>query len=131
MPNALDDFLAAHATRAWSWGGVDCSMVLADWAVTNGHADLLEPYRGAYANEAECFRIVAAHGGLYPLIAEQCERIGLVRARQAERGTIGVIGSAAHVRRQWGAIHDGARWRVRGIDGFGFMTARALGMWRI
>ena len=44
----LDEFLAAHALLPWGWGTVDCSLVLADWAVACGRADPAAHLRGNY-----------------------------------------------------------------------------------
>ncbi len=125
----LDDFMAAHADLAWEWGTADCSLVLADWAMANGHPDPAVSLRGAYTDELGWQRIVVARGGLFPLVSDICARAHLPPANVPGRGVIAVIGAPHSALRQWGAIHNGERWLVRNADGFVPMTARALGMW--
>jgi hypothetical protein len=127
----LDAFLAEKGALPWAWGTVDCCMVLADWSIANGREDLLARYRGAYDDAESCRRIVIERGGLLPLISDQCAQIGLAAVEAPARGAIAVIGSRLHPLRQWGAIHDGDRWRVRTADGFASVTARPLGVWSV
>lgn len=131
MAADLDAFLAAHAARAWSWGDVDCSMVLADWAIACGHADPAAALRGSYADELGWKRIVVRRGGLLPLVNDVCARAGFALVTGPARGVVGVIGSIRNPERQWGAIHDGARWQVRTVEGFTPMTAQTLGLWSV
>ena len=127
----LDDFLAAHTALPWAWGSVDCSLVLADWAVANGHPDPAPDLRGAYSDDLGWRRIVVARGGLRPLVSDLCARAGFASVLSPARGVVGVIGALHNVDRQWGAIHDGTRWLVRGTEGFAPLTAHPLGMWVI
>lgn len=127
----LNAFMAAHEEQAWAWGTVDCSMVLADWAIDNGHPDPAAALRGTYSDELGWKLIVVARGGLLPLVSDLCARAGFTATDTAARGVIGVVGSVRHPDRQWGAIHDGERWLVRAADGFGPITAPTLGMWVI
>jgi len=127
----LDDFMASHAALSWEWGSVDCSLVLADWAVANGHPDPAASLRGTYSDELGWQRIVVARGGLFPLVSDVCARAGLGPADRPSRGVVAVIGAPHSALRQWGAIYDGTRWLVRGVEGFLPMTARALGLWVI
>lgn len=127
----LDAFLATNGALPWAWGSVDCCMVLADWGIANGGPDLLEHYRGTYEDEVSCRAIIIGRGGLLPIISYQCAKVGFAAAEAPARGVVGVIGTVLHPLRQWGAIHDGARWQVRTIDGFQPLTARMLGMWTV
>lgn len=127
----LAPFLAANGARPWAWGAVDCCMVLADWALANGHGDLRAPFRGAYADEAGCLAIVVQRGGVLPIVSDGCARIGLIQTEIRVPGVIGVIGSLTVPTRQWGALWDGARWLVRDAEGFTPVTARALGIWSV
>lgn len=127
----LDEFLAVHALLPWGWGTVDCSLVLADWAVANGYADPAEHLRGEYSDELGWKAIVVARGGLLPLVSDICDRAGILQTSAPARGVVGVIGALHNADRQWGAIHDGTQWLVRGEGGFGPLTAHALGMWVI
>jgi len=127
----LAAFLADNGALPWVWGTVDCCMVLADWTQANGHDDLLAQYRGAYDDESGCLAIVVERGGVLPIVGDGCARVGLVATESRAPGVIAVIGSLTTPTRQWGAIWDGSRWLVRGADGFGPMTAPALGMWSV
>jgi hypothetical protein len=127
----LAAFLAENGALPWAWGSVDCCMVLADWALTNGHNDLLAQYRGAYDDEAGCLAIVVERGGVLPIVGDGCARVGLTATNFRSAGVLAVIGSLTSPTRQWGAIWDGSRWLVRGVAGFGPMTAPTLGMWSV
>lgn len=127
----LNGFLAERASLPWAWGSVDCSMVVADWAVANGGGDPLALHRGGYADEAGAVAIIVRRGGLLPIFSDGCARVGLPRAAARSRGVIAVIGSLNVPTRQWAAIWDGERWQVRNADGFVSFTAHALGMWSV
>lgn len=127
----LAEFLASNGALPWAWGSVDCCMVLADWAQANGHDDLLAQYRDAYDDERGCLAIIVERGGVLPIVADGCARVGLAETGERTAGVIAVIGSLTTPTRQWGAIWDGSRWLVRGAEGFGQMTAPTLGMWSV
>lgn len=127
----LDAFLAEKAALPWAWGAVDCCMVPADWAIANGHGDLMALDRGRYDDEAGALGVIVRRGGLFPMVSDGCARIGLAQVGEPARGVIAVIGSLLTPTRQWGAIWDGSRWLVRDASGFTPVTARALGMWSV
>jgi len=127
----LDAFIADHTELAWALGSVDCSTVLADWAIANGHPDPAATLRGSYNDEIGWKLIVVARGGLLPLVNDLCARAGFVATDEVARGVIGIAGSLRHPVRQWGAIYDGDRWLLRSAEGFGATTAPILGMWVI
>jgi hypothetical protein len=127
----LDAFLAAHGARPHEWGATDCSLVLADWAIANGHGDAAAHLRGSYDSEDACQAIVAAAGGVLPLVAGCAAALALPPLGEAVRGAIGVIGARAHPHRQWGAIFDGRDWQVRRLAGFEALKALPLAMWGI
>lgn len=132
----LETFLADHARRPWRWGETDCSIVLADWAVANGHADAAHDLRGAYDDEAGYVAIMERNGGLVPLVSLCCARIGLERIDEPEVGAIAVIGAEVNRVRQFGAIwsRDGWLVRVKAKNpelAFIAFKARALAIWRV
>ncbi len=127
----LDAILAAKAVLPWSWGTVDCCMVPADWAIENGHGDLMALERGQYDDEAGASLVIVRRGGLFPMVSDGCARVGLTPVEEPSRGVIAVIGSLLTPTRQWGAIWDGTRWLVRDAAGFTAVTARPLGMWSV
>lgn len=126
----LDQFLDSHSQMAWAPGTVDCCLVLADWAVTLGHADPAAHLRGAYDSDDGFFAIIERAGGVVPLVGSCAVRVGAA-VDQAQCGDIGVVGSVLNMRRQFGAIFDGRRWMVRNAGGFIPMTARVLSVWRL
>lgn len=128
----LDAFFAEHALKPWYPGVVtDCCLVLADWAVACGHADPAAHLRSVYDSEEGFRAIIEAAGSMTVLVASCAATIGARRLQQPTRGAIGVIGSPSNIHRQFGAIHDGAGWRVRFDQGFTPMVARPLAMWSL
>lgn len=126
----LQSFIADNNARPWQPGSVDCCMVLADWAVWLGHPDPAAHLRGAYDSDEGFRQIIAAHGGVPALVAT-CVPTSGKRIQHPSTGDIGVIGSPANIRRQFGAIHDGNGWLVRMHGSFGRMTAQTLAVWTI
>ncbi|SDN84575.1 hypothetical protein SAMN05216328_13937 [Ensifer sp. YR511] len=105
-------------------------MVLADWAVWLGHPDPAEHLRGTYDSDEGFRLIIAAHGGVVPLVSS-CIPKPAKRIQHPSAGDIAVIGSPANIKRQFGAIHDGSGWLVRMHGSFGRMTAQTLAVWTI
>nr|WP_246812862.1 hypothetical protein [Ensifer sp. ENS07] len=106
-------------------------MFLAAWAIWLGHPDPAAHLRGTYSSE-EGFRAIIEQTGDMTVLVDSCA--SLIRGERLQRpvcGAIGVIGSAANIHRQFGAIHDGERWQVRFKNGIGPMTAQSLGVWSI
>ncbi|MCB1463267.1 MAG: hypothetical protein KDJ90_12775 [Nitratireductor sp.] len=127
----LSEFQKRNAGRRWRPGSVDCVMTLADWLVTLGHRDPAAGLRGVYHDEAGYRAILAGHGGMAPMIDARATMLGLPRTATARTGDVGVIGSAASIDRQWGAIWDGGDWLVRFDGGFSRVKARAMAIWRV
>lgn len=125
----LEGFLAAHAARPWAWGINDCSLILADWAIANGHPDAAAHLRGTYASKDECRAVVEAAGGLVALVGDCVARIDLRPIDRPEVGAIGVIGSRSDMHRQFGSIFDGIDWQWRTASGFVGMKAAPLAIW--
>lgn len=129
MAEALAAFQTHHAALPQVWGRVDCCLVLADWAVWLGHPDPAADLRGSYHSEEGCRAIVAAAGGLNPLLTVCAARIAWPASDHPSVGAVGIIGSPVIVNRQWGAIWDGRHWCVRLADGFVPFTARPFAIW--
>jgi len=129
--DALDAFFADHARKVWSPGVTDCCLAVADWAIACGHPDPAVHLRETYDCEAGFRAIISSAGGVTALVESCAAAIGGRRVNEPMRGAIGVIGSLSNVHRQFGAIHDGAGWRVRFVEGFFPMLARPLAMWEI
>lgn len=117
------------------WGQTDCSLLLADWALDNGHVDPAAAWRGVYASEAQCRDLIAEKGDLVDVVRGCAQVAGLKRLAEPEFGAVAVIGSKSNPQRQWGAIWNGRRWLVKWGDerraGWEPMAALALGIWRI
>jgi hypothetical protein len=134
----LDAFCARTSTFPHVWGSADCTLLIADWLVENGHPDPAAEWRGAYDSEASCRALLAGRGGLIGHVAACAAQIGLTPLHEPEFGCIAVIGSAVNPDRQWSAIWNGARWLVRWVsvrDGdevpsWSPFAAKPLGMWR-
>lgn len=125
----LAAFLAHHESKPQVWGEVDCCLVLADWMEWLGYEDCAADLRGTYDSEDGCRSVIAAAGGLRPLI-ERCNRLGLEETEVPTVGSIGLIGSATSINRQWGAIWNGERWLVRMERGFVPFFAKPLVIWK-
>lgn len=125
----LDRFVAAHSGKAWLPGRVDCLLTLADWFVYRGFNDAAAHLRGTYDSEDGYRALIDQAGGAVAMVAGCTARIGLVRIEAPRIGSIGVIGSATNVHRQFGGIYDGSRWLIRADEGFLPMIARPLAIW--
>lgn len=131
METTLADFIHSYDAKPWAPGRVDCCLMLASWAIWLGHRDPAEHLRGTYDSDEGFRAIIEAADGVVPIV-EACT--GLISGRrvvQPSCGDIGVVGSSTNIHRQFGAIFDGARWRVRFIGHVGTMVARPLAIWRI
>lgn len=131
MERTLAEFLAAYREKPWRVGEVDCCLFLAAWAIWLGHRDPAQQLRGAYDSEEGFRAIIERAGSVSALVGSCVAAIGGRRLQRPLCGAIGVIGSAANIHRQFGAIHDGERWNVRFKNGVGFMTAAPLAIWMI
>ena len=130
----LATFLQDYAARPWNPGEVDCCLYLADWAMACGHDDPAASLRGTYSGEAEMRAVVERAGGLVPLVLGCASSIGLVPVvnEPLAAGDFAVIGSAKRADRQWGAIYDGASFRVVTSDnGIARMAAKILMRWKM
>jgi hypothetical protein len=131
VADRLAAFLAANDRKPWEPGTVDCCLFLADWAMWLGHEDPAAHLRGTYSDDDGFRAIIAAHEGVVPVVAACVANINGKRVQQPRCGSVGVIGSAANIKRQWGAIFDGSRWIVRSRQGIGPIAAKPLAIWEI
>ncbi|MDW5315020.1 hypothetical protein R6X40_12870 [Rhizobium sp. PL01] len=110
---------------------MDCCLFLAAWAIWLGHRDPAQHLRGVYGDEAG-FRGIIETAGSVTAVVERCAlSINAKRLQRPLCGSIGVIGSASNIHRQFGAIHDGEGWNVRFIRGVHRMIATPLAIWSI
>lgn len=101
--------------------------------MARGYPDPAAHLRGTYATEEGFRAIIAAAGGVVPLVEGCAARIGLKRASGPENGFIGVIGSRTDINRQFGGIWDadGKAWRVRCTRDYPLMRAHPLAIWEV
>jgi hypothetical protein len=126
---SFDAFAEDHLKKGWPWGMVDCGLALADWLVWNGLDDPAADLRHCYVDEAGCFDLVEARGGLLSIVEGIAMRVELTPLSEPEYGAVAVIGSPTAMRRQWGAIFDGHGWRVRMNGGYPLVRAWPLKIW--
>lgn len=131
----FEDFCDRTNALPLIWGQADCSLLIADWAIENGHADPAGHLRGAYDTEAGCRALLGARGGLLSVVGDCAARIGLHALHEPEFGAVAVIGSARNQDRQWAAIWNGRRWLVKWGDEasarWAPFAASPLGMWAV
>lgn len=127
----LEAFFAAYGARPWQPGAVDCLLFLADYAMALGRPDPAAHLRGSYDSEDGFRAIIAAAGGVVPLVSDCAARIGARALQHPMRGAIGIIGSAEHIQYQFGAIHDGEQWNVKLIGRVRPMMSKPLAIWAI
>lgn len=127
----LAGFISAYEVKPWDPGKVDCCLALAAWAIWLGYPDPAAHLRGTYNSDAGFRAIFERSGGVVPLVASCAARIAAKPVITPQSGDIGVIGSLASDERQFGAIFDGERWRVRFTNKYAAMIASPLAIWRI
>jgi hypothetical protein len=124
-------FLDTAAESDFDWGTFDCVLWLADWSIEAGAGDPAETYRGTYDSALGAHRIIAAAGGMIPLVGREFERLGWFRAETPAPGDIGVVSVlTTDGQREAGAIFTGAHWAVLAIDGLVFAAFQPLAVWR-
>lgn len=94
---SIDDYIDAATRRPWIYGGGeggyrghDCTLFLANWAMTFGYGDP-GVYRGTYSTREESEAIIARAGGLCPLIGSALVNIGWRPANDLCDGNIAVV----------------------------------------
>lgn len=107
----LELYVQRLAAAPFVFGECDCMLALADWVRELNGTDVGRLYRGHYSTEAGWQAIVAAAGGLVPLVDRLATLAGIVRVPQPQPGDIGVVDLplAGHA----GAILAGKRWVVK------------------
>jgi hypothetical protein len=127
---SLAEYLRSLEDRKRQAGIHDCVTLCADWAVSCGRADPMEPWRGAYFSEVEAEELIADAGGLRALFATGMEAAGIPSADGPQSGDIGVVSLMGE---EAGAIFTGKRWVFVPERGLGFVSLDAeciVGLWR-
>ena len=127
----IETFIKESLHQPWQPGKIDCLLALADWCVWRGHSGPAPHLRGMYDDDVGFRAIIERAGGAVPLVGRCADRIGLIRTEVPAMGDIAVIGSEANIQRQWGAIWDGGSWRVRFVNDYPPVKARALAIWSV
>ncbi len=131
----FEDFVRQTHRQPFVWGVSDCSLMVADWCVMNGHPDPAAELRGKYSTEEECRALLEPAGGLSEVVRACAQMAGLKALHEPEFGCVAVIGSRSNPTRQWSAIWNGRRWAVRwharGETNWTPFVAPVLGMWRV
>ncbi|WP_156461287.1 hypothetical protein [Devosia sp. Root436] len=131
----LETFIRLTHSRPFEWGTSDCSLMVADWCVENGHEDPASAWRGTYTTEAECRALIAQRGDLAAVVAACAAMARLKVLAEPELGAVAVVGSKSNPDRQWSAIWNGRRWMVRWQSRSGPMwspfVVTPLGIWRV
>lgn len=129
MKKRLAEFIQANEMMRYQPGNVDCSIVMASWAIWNGHPDPAAHLRGQYDSEDGYRKLIENAGSLLNLVESCAVRINLEPLLQPQCGAVGVIGSRKNIHRQFGAIFDGTCWKVRTRENFCTMIAAPLAIW--
>ena len=132
----LERFVARTSLTPHVWGATDCSLMVADWCVENGHEDPAAAWRGSYSTEDECRALIAQKGDLAGVVAGCAAVAALKPIREPAFGCVAVVGSAATPERQWSAIWNGHNWLVRWLSAdrrpmWAHFSAKPLAMWRV
>ena len=134
---AFEDFIvqSSRSSVGFQWGISDCSLMVADWCMANGHDDPAAALRGTYHDEQQCRSLIDASGDLVDVVSACAASARLKRINEPQFGCVAVVGSACRPDRQWAAIWNGARWAVWTVNGnrseWQPMMAKALCMWRV
>lgn len=126
---SLAAFLDDYRRKPFQWGTADCSLFVADWAMTLGHSDPAHDLRGTYTTHLGCRRLLRKRGGIVSVVGRCAARIGLKAAPRPSLGAIGVIGSHDDEWQQWSAIWTGAGWAVKWEDEIVQFTAKPIAIW--
>jgi hypothetical protein len=113
------DTLYAHVHKwmasQFVWGESDCMLVLADYLVDLGYADIGDIWRGTYDSALSCQRVSGFLTDPVKPLREGAERIGLPATCDPRRGDIGVI-TVCHKDgkvKAVGAVCLGQNWAIR------------------
>jgi hypothetical protein len=141
----LHDFLAQNHRFGWGGQGVahyadpeggifnDCITFLATWVQDQTGVDVARAFRGAYNDKAGAEAIIAAHGGLVPLVERQLSEVSARRVQTPAPGDIGVIVAPGGTSEQTqiGAICFGPVWAFITPGRVVAKQAKCLAAWSV
>lgn len=133
----LKAFLDRQLDRRWSWGVVDCTMMVADWVRLEGLRDPAASFRGRYHDADTCHALIAAEGGFMPLIGFAMDECGFDRTQAPATGDVGLVNAPFKLSDRMpvvgtiSAIRSGDRWVVRTLRGLQWWTFPTVTAWRI
>lgn len=126
----LRDFLMSYIDKPMQWGVDDCSLLIADWWLTNHGVDPARSLRGAYSDETGKATIVEAAGGLVPLVAGIAASVGAEQCAANKDGDFAVLALPSHTASC--GIRCGRFWAVRSETGIAYTSqARVIRGWAI
>jgi len=129
----LAAYLRWAGDQPFAWGQWDCLIgLVAEWVRRERGGDPAAPWRGRYATQLGCARLVRREGGLLAVLSRGAELAGLEPTTQPRPGCIGVVepglsGDAPLA----GAICIGSAWAALSPAGVGLIAARPVGVWRV
>lgn len=136
MSADLAAFLRARCREPLIWGVSDCLLTPADWCRARGLPDPAAAWRGTYDDEDGAEAVLAAHGGMVPLMNAALGSIGVRtlshgvrRAQAGDIAAVTVLGPRGPA--IVGAIRTERRWAVRAERGLWFGRAEPLAVWRL
>lgn len=120
------------APRRYRWGGVggdDCVTFMAAWGIELTGRDAMAALRGTYAGKDAAYAIVAADGGMVPLVDRLFSQIGARRVQIPEDGDIAIV--TERDGHEVGAIRFGPLWAMMSPHGVIAKAWPAKAVWRL
>lgn len=113
------DTLYAHVHKwmatPFIWGESDCMLVLADYLIDLGYADIGDKWRGTYDSALSCQRVSGFLTDPVKPLREGARRLNLTETDNPVRGDIGVI-TVRHKDgkiKAVGAVCLGRNWAIK------------------
>lgn len=135
--DAIEAFVDQQLELLWSWGTVDCSMMVADWVNRIAGKDPGASFRGQYHDEDTLRALIARRGGFMPMIGQVMDDLGFERTQSPHLGDVGLInvpfryGGRLPAVQTISAIRHRNLWMVRGRDGIHFAEHPLITAWII
>lgn len=123
------EHLRMGAARPFAWGVLDCSLWACDWIAAERGVDPAARLRGAYHDQASCYRLLEREGGLPALAARLASDAGMAVTHSPVPGDVGVITT------RLGPVLvlccDPNRWALKNRHGVLFAKAAPTTSWAV